>query len=123
MGCLGNILWLIFGGFETALMYFGYGVVLCCTIIGIPWGIQLIKLGLLCLWPFGTHIKESSDTCGCFDLFFSAIFLVFGGIFICITHLLSGILLYITIIGIPWGHMHFRLARLALSPFGKELTR
>lgn len=121
MGCLGNLLWLLLGGFATALEYFVSGFALCCTIIGIPFGIQAFKLGILCLWPFGSHVASTSDGGGCLSTLFNIIWFFIGGVWIFLTHLLFGILLYITIIGIPWGQMNFRLARLALSPFGKTI--
>ena len=122
MKTLGNIIWIVFGGLEVALEYFVAGLALMITIIGIPFGLQSIKLGILALWPFGSKITSKKPQPGCLNLFMNVLWLFVGGIWICLSHLLLGILFCITIIGIPFGKMHFRLARLALSPFGKEIV-
>ncbi|MBR3531392.1 MAG: YccF domain-containing protein [Bacteroidaceae bacterium] len=122
MKTLGNIIWVIFGGLEIALEYLLAGVFLIITIIGIPFGLQSIKLGVLALWPFGSKIKEKQPQHGCLNLFMNVLWFFVGGIWIWISHIFLGIVFYITIIGIPFGKMHFRLARLALSPFGKEIV-
>ena len=96
MKILGNIIWLIFGGLHTAIEYFIAGLLLMITIIGIPFGLQSMKLGVLAIWPFGSKVKWKESQ--------------------------PGLLLCITIIGFPWGKMHFRLAKLALSPFGMEVV-
>lgn len=121
MRFLGNIIWLIFGGFCTAIEYFVGGLALCLTIIGIPFGIQVMKLGLLALWPFGQDVYAVEERGGCLSTVFNVIWLFIGGIWICLTHLLFGFILIITIIGIPFGKQHFKLAGLALSPFGREI--
>lgn len=113
---------MMFGGLITALEYIAAGLVLCLTIIGIPFGLQAFKLGMLCLWPFGSHVENSSNGDGCLDLVFNVIWFFCGGIWICLTHFFHGCLLSVTIIGIPWGKMHFRMAGLALSPFGKTIV-
>ena len=121
MKTLGNIIWLIFGGLHIALEYFIAGIILMITIIGIPFGLQSLKLGLLAIWPFGSMIKRKIPQHSCLNFFMNVLWFFIGGIWICITHCLYGFLLSITIIGIPFGKMHFRLAKLALSPFGKEI--
>ncbi len=122
MKIIGNIIWVVFGGLEIALEYLVSGLVLMVTIIGIPFGLQAIKLGLLALWPFGSKIMKKEPQPGCLNLFMNILWFFVGGIWICITHIGFGILFFITIIGIPFGKMHFRLAKLALSPFGKEVV-
>jgi len=122
MKILGNIIWLIFGGLHTAIEYFIAGLVLMITIIGIPFGLQSMKLGVLAIWPFGSKVKWKESQPGCLSMFMNVLWFFVGGIWICLTHLLYGLLLCITIIGIPWGKMHFRLAKLALSPFGMEVV-
>ena len=109
MKTIGNIIWIIFGGLHIALEYFIAGLVLMLTIIGIPFGLQSMKLGMLAIWPFGTKV------------FMNVLWFFVGGIWIWLTHVFYGLIFCITIIGIPFGKMHFRLAKLALSPFGKEL--
>ena len=122
MKVLGNLIWVIFGGLEIALEYLAGAVVLMITIVGIPFGLQCLKLGLLALWPFGSKVRERQPQHGCLNLFMNVLWFFVGGIWIWLSHIGFGILFFITIIGIPFGKMHFRLARLALSPFGKEVV-
>lgn len=122
MSCLGNILWIIFGGLAVALEYFTAGIALCCTIIGIPFGIQMFKLGLMSLFPFGQQTVTQPSGTGCIYSIFNIIWMFTGGLVIALTHLLLGVLLCITIIGIPFGKQHFKLMSLALWPFGKTLV-
>ena len=122
MKILGNIIWLVFGGLETAIEYLIAGVAMMITIIGIPFGLQSFKIGILALWPFGSKVVEKEQQPGCLNLFMNVLWFFVGGIWICLTHIFYGLLLCITIIGIPWGKMHFRLAKLALSPFGMEVV-
>lgn len=116
-----NLLWLIFGGLATAIEYLISSVGLMITIIGIPFGLQTLKIGILALWPFGKQVTPSETSNSCLSLLMNIIWIFIGGIWICLTHLLFGGLLYITIIGIPFGTQHFKLAALALSPFGKKI--
>ena len=122
MKTIGNIIWVIFGGLEIAVEYFIAGIFMMLTIIGIPFGWQSMKMGLLALWPFGSKIQEKSSQTGCLNLFMNILWFFVGGIWICLTHIALGIVFCITLVGIPFGMMHFRLARLALSPFGKEIV-
>lgn len=122
MNFLGNLIWLIFGGLATALGYFVGAVLMMLTIIGIPFGIQILKLGILALWPFGNDIRETQSAGGCLYTLMNIIWIFIGGIWIALTHLGFGLLLAITIIGIPWARQHFKLAGLALTPFGKEIV-
>ena len=121
MSFLGNLIWLIFGGFLVFIEYMVAGFLLCLTIIGIPFGLQAFKLASLALWPFGTTIGMKSYAPGCLSTIMNLIWLLIGGIWIALTHLVFGILLGITIIGIPWAKQHFKLVSLALTPFGREI--
>ena len=120
MSTLGNLLWIFFGGFVICMEYLFAGVILCCTIVGIPFGLQCFKLGFASLTPFGKSVVENNSSN---DLSFilNILWFLFGGIWITISHLVMGILFCITIIGIPFGKQHFKLMRLSLSPFGKDL--
>ena len=122
MRILGNILWLIFGGLITAIEYFISSIILMITIIGIPFGIQTLKLGILALWPFGKTTVQSERSSGCLYIIFNIIWIFIGGIWIALSHVVFGIILYITIIGIPFGNQHFKLASLALMPFGRDIV-
>ena len=122
MSLLMNILWLVLGGVVTAVEYIVGSVAMMVTIIGIPFGIQTLKIGLLCLCPFGKRVEASPQSGGCLSLIMNILWIVTGGIWISLTHFGFGILLCITIIGIPFGKQHFKLAGLALTPFGKQIV-
>jgi uncharacterized membrane protein YccF (DUF307 family) len=122
MKILGNLIWLIFGGFAICLEYMVAGLLLCITIIGIPFGLQSFKLGILALWPFGQKIEYMDYAPGCLSTIMNVIWFFIGGIWITLTHLFFGILLGITIIGIPWAKQHFKMASLALTPFGRRVV-
>jgi uncharacterized membrane protein YccF (DUF307 family) len=119
---LGNIIWLVFGGLVSALIYVFGGLVLCITIIGIPFGLQCFKIAGVVLAPFGREIQSSSNNAGCLTTFCNIIWILCGGLWTAITHIIFGILLYITIIGIPFGRQHFKLVELSLMPFGKRVV-
>ena len=121
MKILGNIIWLLFGGLEAAIGYFIGSFVMSLTIIGIPVALQTFKLGMLCLWPFGSMIKETHSPIGCIRIPLNILWIIFGGLLSCICHVFFGLLLCITIIGIPFSKQHFKMAHLALAPFGKEV--
>ena len=121
MKFLGNIIWLIFGGFAVAIEYFVSSIALMLTIIGIPFGLQTIKLGVLALWPFGSKVVRTEMAGGCLSTVMNIIWFLIGGIWIFLTNILFGALLFITIIGIPWAQQHFKLAHIALMPFGREI--
>ena len=122
MNILGNIIWLIFGGLIAALEYFVASFILIITIIGIPFGFQTLKLGLLTLWPFGQDVKYRETSNGCLNTFMNILWILIGGIWISLTHVVFGVLLFITIIGIPFARQHFKLAGLALTPFGYDVV-
>ena len=122
MKTLGNILWVLFGGLEVAVGYLFSGVMLCITIIGIPFGLQIFKLGLLALWPFGKNVIKKESKSGCLITLMNVLWFLFGGIELVLSHFLLGVLFYITIIGIPFGKQHFKLAHIALTPFGREIV-
>lgn len=122
MNTLGNILWLIFGGLITALEYLISSILLMLTIVGIPFGIQTLKLAGFTLWPFGKDTRSHETSSGCLSVIMNVIWILIGGIWIAITHMLFGIILAITIIGIPFARQHFKLAALALTPFGREIV-
>jgi len=121
MNLFGNIIWLIFGGLMAALGYFFGGLVLCVTVIGVPWGLQCFKLAGLVLWPFGKRVVSDSDNMGCLNILFNLIWILFGGLYTALVHIVMGAILCLTIIGIPWGKQHFKLIEISLMPFGKRI--
>lgn len=122
MNTLLNIVWVIFGGLMISIEYILSSVAMMITIIGIPFGVQTIKLAQVALWPFGTRVKSNSFPSGCLAGIMNVIWWFLGGFAIALTHLFWGIVFSITIIGIPFGKQHFKLMRLALFPFGKTIN-
>lgn len=121
MNLLMNILWLLLGGIFTAIEYLIASFLMMITIIGIPFGLQTLKMALLALYPFGKEVRSSPDSGGCLSILMNILWIFLGGIWISLSHLVFGVLLSITIIGLPFGIQHFKLAGLALTPFGKEI--
>jgi uncharacterized membrane protein YccF (DUF307 family) len=122
MNLIGNLIWLVFGGLFAALGYIVGGFVLCLTIIGIPFGLQCFKIAGLVLWPFGKRIVPSSNGMGCLSLFFNIIWLICGGLYTALVHLVFAAILMITIIGIPFARQHLKLVELSLMPFGRSVV-
>ena len=119
MKFIGNIVWLILGGIVIAIVYYIVGLLFCLTIIGLPFGFQLFKFGTFSLWPFGTQVIEGKDSIGCTNLFMNILWIILGWWEIALMHIFFGFILCITIIGIPFGMQHFKMAGLSLLPFGK----
>ena len=122
MNALGNLLWIIFGGFIIFLMYLFGSLVLCITIVGIPFGLQTLKLAFLSLMPFGKEVRQGERAGGCLYLIMNVIWLLFAGLEIAITHAVLALLLAITIIGLPFAAQHVKLAYMALVPFGNDIV-
>ncbi len=122
MRLIGNLIWLIFGGLVIAIEYMVASILLMITIIGIPFAFQTMKLASLALWPFGRDSVYIDQPTGCMTTLLNIIWLLLGGLWIAITHLGFGLLLCITIIGLPFGIQHFKMASLALMPFGRTVS-
>jgi uncharacterized membrane protein YccF (DUF307 family) len=122
MNVVGNLIWLIFGGIIIAVEYFIGSIVLMLTIIGIPYGLQTLKMASLAIWPFGRDTRVHSRASGCLYIFMNILWLLTGGLCIAVTHAIFGLILCITIIGIPFGLQHFKLTAIALSPFGRDIV-
>lgn len=120
MGCLGNAIWLTFGGFLAGVEYILGGGLLCLTIVGIPFGLQSIRLGVATFAPFGKSVVDSRRQ-GPFRLVFDIIWIFLFGWEIAVTHLVSALVLAITIVGIPFALQHVKLIPVALFPFNKDL--
>ena len=121
MSLFGNLIWLIFGGLLVGLGYIIGGLLMCITIIGIPFGLQSIKIGFATLTPFGKTIVEGDNANSPLRLIFNLIWIVLFGWEIALAHLLHALILAITIIGIPFAQQHIKLIPLALMPFGRDL--
>jgi uncharacterized membrane protein YccF (DUF307 family) len=122
MRFIGNIIWLVFGGFIAFIGYIVGGIALCITIVGIPFGLQVFKLAEVTLWPFDKTYELKGWAPGCLSTVMNLIWLIVAGFWIVITHLIFGILLTITIVGIPWAKQHFKLMSLAITPFGRRVV-
>jgi uncharacterized membrane protein YccF (DUF307 family) len=106
---LGNIIWIVFGGLISAILWFIAGILCCITFVGIPFGIQCFKIASFVLSPFGRGFVGN------------IIWIILLGWELCIAHLTVGLIFCITIIGIPFGKQHFKLAKLSLVPFGARI--
>ncbi len=122
MKTIGNFLWFILGGFLVALMYWIIGFLFCITIIGIPFGAQLMKFGTFALWPFGRKVEDGESMTGCLNIIFNVLWIILGWWEIAATHAVFGLICCVTIVGIPFGMQHFKLAWLSLLPFGKRIV-
>jgi uncharacterized membrane protein YccF (DUF307 family) len=120
MRFLGNLIWLVFGGLLACLGYWLAGLLLCLTLVGIPFGLQSFKLGTAILWPFGRDIVPGEGADSVLRILFNFVWIVLFGWEIAIAHLVFGLIFFVTIIGIPFGVQHFKLARLAIWPFGYD---
>jgi len=123
MSVFGNIIWFVLGGEIMCLCYIIYGLLLCITIIGIPFGVQMFKIGIFAMFPFGKDIVDKERQASFLSVTFNIIYIIVGGWELALLHLTLGLLFSITIIGIPFGIQHFKLAKLALTPFGKEIVQ
>lgn len=116
-----NVIWLILSGFWLFLGYLVAGVVLCVTIIGIPFGIASFRIGVYALWPFGHTTVDRPDS-GAPSLIGNVLWLILAGWWLALSHVVTGIALCLTIIGIPFGVANFKLIPVALVPLGREIV-
>ena len=121
MNLLLNIIWLILGGFIVVIAYLLGGILLCVTIIGIPFGIQCFKLAGLALMPFGCEIREKEPPSGALAVIMNVIWIILPGLELAVFHLIMALLFASTIIGLPLAAQHLKMTRLAILPFGFEV--
>jgi len=121
MNLLLNLVWLVFGGFVIVIGYLLGAVLLCITVIGIPFGIQCFKLAGLALAPFGREVREKEPPGGALAVIMNILWIILPGLELAITHLLLALVFAITIIGLPIAAQHLKMTRLALLPFGFEV--
>ncbi|WP_238710283.1 YccF domain-containing protein [Oceanipulchritudo coccoides] len=119
-----NLLWFVLGGWIMAIQWFIGGLILAITIIGLPFVPGIWRIAMFSAFPFGQELIDSPKGRGgsVFSGLLNIFWLIFAGIWIAISHALAGIVLFITIIGIPFGFAHFKLAGAALMPVGKEIV-
>jgi uncharacterized membrane protein YccF (DUF307 family) len=121
MNLLLNIVWLIFGGFIVVVAYLLGAIILCLTIIGIPFGVQCFKLAGLAIAPFGREVREKEPPGGCVAVVMNILWIILPGLELALFHLFMALLFAITIIGLPLATQHLKMTRLALIPFGFEV--
>lgn len=129
MRAIGNLLWFIFGGFLMGLAWWLFGILAFVTIIGIPWGKACFVIGQFTFLPFGREAISRKDLnqkddigTGLLGLLGNIIWFIFAGAWLAIGHIVSALACFITIIGIPFGIQHLKLAGLALAPIGKTIV-
>ena len=115
-----NLIWLIFGGLLMALGYAVVALVMFVLIVTIPFGIASARIALFCLWPFGRTIVRRPDA-GAGSLIGNIIWLLLAGWWLALGHLITGLLMCLTIIGIPLGLANFKLIPVSLTPFGRDI--
>jgi uncharacterized membrane protein YccF (DUF307 family) len=116
-----NLIWLVLSGFWLFLGYLAAGVVLCILIITIPWGIASFRIGIYALWPFGRTVVDKPSS-GAFSFLGNVIWVILAGWWLALAHIVSGIALCVTIIGIPLGIADFKMVPISLAPLGKEIV-
>jgi len=119
MNFLGNVIWFVCGGIFMGFGWIIAGLIWCCTIIGIPVGIQCFKMAGLAFWPFGKEVRNDGKIT---SFLLNLIWFCISGIELGVGHFIIGLLFCITIVGIPFGRQHFKLAQLALMPFGSYVV-
>ncbi len=121
MKTIGNILWFLFTGVWTALGWLFWAFVLAITIVGLPFAVQCVKLARFSLWPFGREARRDPDASALGVI--GAVFWIIPGMLMFLSYAASGLLLCLTVIGFPFGLQAFKLAGLALAPFGKKIVK
>ena len=119
MRLIGNILWFICGGIISGLSWLAAGILWCITIVGIPIGLQCFKFAGLSFWPFGKEVVYGG---GAMSTIANLFWLIISGIPLALENLILGLICCITIIGIPFGKQFFKIAKLALTPFGASVV-
>lgn len=120
MSILGNLIWIVFGGLVAAIGWTLSGLILCLTFVGIPFGLQCFKIALLTLAPFGKGVEVGDF--GGMGLLANVLWLLFFGWELFLAHVFMAVVFSITIVGIPFGKQHVKLAKLALVPFGATIS-
>jgi uncharacterized membrane protein YccF (DUF307 family) len=119
---IGNVLWLLIAGWSMFLAYLVAGLLLCITIIGIPFGVASFRLAFFVIWPFGRVAVHDPNRVPGVSAIANVLWFVLAGWWLALGHLLTGLILCVTIIGIPFGIQSFKLAGLALAPLAREIV-
>ena len=121
MATLGNVLWFLFAGLWLGLSWLISGLIFCCTLIGIPYGIASFRIAQFAFFPFGKDVIKS-DSAGVCTFLLNVVWVVFAGLWLWIVAVISGIIFCCTIIGIPFGIACFRIAKVSFAPLGKKVV-
>jgi uncharacterized membrane protein YccF (DUF307 family) len=116
-----NLIWLVLAGIWLAIGYFLAGIIACILIITIPFGIASFRIGMYALWPFGRTVQRRADA-GAGSAIGNVIWFIFAGWWLAIEQIIAGVLLCITIIGIPLGIASFKMVPISLLPLGREIV-
>ncbi|MGM7671007.1 YccF domain-containing protein [Microbacterium sp. A93] len=116
-----NIIWLVLSGFWLFLGYMFAGIILCVLIVTIPWGIASFRVAGYALWPFGRQIVDKPKS-GVGAFLGNVVWVILAGWWLAIAHIVSGIALCVTIIGIPMGIADFKMVPISLMPLGKDIV-
>lgn len=117
-----NLLWLVLGGVWLFVAYLVAGVIMCLTVIGIPFGVQSFKLAGFALWPFGRSVVARPNASVSLSLVANVVWVLLAGIWLAVAHLVVGVMLCLTIVGIPLGLGSVKLVPLAIAPFGRDIV-
>lgn len=118
-----NILWFVLAGFWLAMAYVVAGIMQCLFIVTIPFGVQCFKLAGFALWPFGRAVVRRPDRSRSLGAIGNFIWFFLAGIWLAVAHLVTGLLLCLTVVGIPLGVANFKMIGFALLPFGKDVVK
>ena len=121
MSTAGNLLWFVLGGFVIVIFYFIGSFILLITIIGIPFGLQTLKLAVVAIAPFGQEVERTKSAGGCLNIIMNIIWVLVAGLELAVAHLFLALIFAITIIGIPFAKQHIKMAYMALVPFGMQM--
>lgn len=124
MRILGNLIWFVFGGFVVGLVWWIAGVLAAITIIGIPFAMAAFRIGTFTFWPFGRQVADAQAVGAVKSIFIllgNIVWIILGGVWLALGHLLCALLLAVTIIGIPFAIQHVKLAKLSFTPYGKRI--
>jgi len=120
-----NILWFIFGGWTAGLLWLSAALICALSIVGIPYVVSCLRIALFSSWPFGSevvHDEEMNMATGGFTNVLNFFWIIFAGFWLFLSHIIAGVASCLTIIGIPFGLAHFKLARISFSPLGKKVV-
>ena len=120
-----NILWFVFGGWISGLLWLLGGAILAITVVGLPWSFAAWRIASYSFWPFGREVVWAGETggkdVGCFGVGLNVIWFVFAGWCIALSHIIIAVAEALTIIGIPFALKDLELAKLALMPVGATI--